>query len=292
MINRFEHFHPFVTFFYYAGVIILLMVYQHPTVLGAAFILILLVNYAQDRLRGFRKWAFFIIISGALIIILNPVFNERGQHILFEVFGHRITLEAVVNGSITALTIMCVISLFISYNEVMTPNKLLYLFARFLPQFAVLLMLTLRFIPLMKRRLDDISVVQQSKGIFVNGGRWRDRVKNGLLYVQALLTFSLEEAIQTADSMKAREYGKHKRSSYEHFRFKRMDYFLLISLILFLTICIIGRINGYLHLKIYPVMDSLFLSHIESFYFFCFVIFLSIPLLIEVGGKIRWRLLK
>ncbi|MCD8511312.1 MAG: energy-coupling factor transporter transmembrane protein EcfT [Bacillus sp. (in: Bacteria)] len=110
-----------------------------------------------------------------MIFIINPLFNDRGRHVLFELLGQRVTLEASLYGATMALAIMAIISLFVSYNEVMTPNKLLFLFSKILPRFAVVLMLTLRFIPLMKRRLDEISAVQQSKGLSLTDGTWRKK---------------------------------------------------------------------------------------------------------------------
>ncbi|SDY30090.1 energy-coupling factor transport system permease protein [Evansella caseinilytica] len=292
MIQRFQAFHPAVCFFYYAGSVTVLMLLQHPVALLAALLLIVVINAVHDRCKGLRQWLVMIIVTGFFLLILNPLFNERGQHVLFVLFDHRITLEAVIKGGMSALTIIAVFAVFVSYNEVMTPNKLLYLFAKFFPQFAVLLMLTLRFIPLMKRRLADISAVQQSKGVYVSGGNWRERAKNGLLYVQVLLTYSLEEAIQTADSMKAREYGSSTRSTYEHFRMKGIDIIAFLLLGFFLAVSIAGRMQGHLYLTVYPVMDSLTLTGTETVYLTAFLIYLSFPLLAEGGGMIRWRLLK
>lgn len=290
MIHRFHDFHPFVTFIYYVGAISLLMIMLHPVFLVAAFLIILGINYQQDRCKGIKRWRYFILFSGLFIVVLNPLFNERGLHLLFIIFEHRVTLEAVLYGGITALSLIGIVSLFVSYNEVMTPNKLLFLFARVLPQFAVLLMLTLRFIPLMKRRLDDISAVQQSKAITVTTGTLRDKAHNGLLFVQVLLTYSLEEAIQTADSMKARGYGSGKRSAYEHYRWHSGDVWAISFLFLLLVGSLIGRMLQYGHLTIYPVMESIQLTQLEPLILLVFVLYLSFPLLVEGGSYLKWRI--
>ncbi|MDG5789829.1 energy-coupling factor transporter transmembrane component T [Evansella sp. AB-P1] len=291
MIQRFDQLHPFVSFFYYFGAIVLLMLLQHPISLSFAFLIIVSIHIAYDKCKSLRQWVPFIFITGLFILLLNPIFNERGRHVVVEILGHRVTLEALVYGGMTGLTIMGIIALFVSYNEVMTPNKLLFLFSKIMPQFAVLLMLTLRFIPLMKRRLDDISTIQQSKGITVVEGPWKNKVKNGLMYVQVLLTYSLEEAIQTADSMKSREYGKHKRSSYEYFRFRSMDVFAIILLCSFLVISIVGRMNGHVYLNVYPVMDSMYMTSLDMTFLLLFCLYLAFPILVQVGGYIRWHLL-
>jgi energy-coupling factor transport system permease protein len=290
MENRFMRFHPLVSFLYYAGSVVLLFLMLHPLFLGMGFIVILIVNFIHDRLNGIRRWLFFIITSVFFMVMLNPLFNERGRHVLFELGNHRFTLEAFVYGGMNAMSIIGVIAIFVSYNIVLTPNKLLFLFAKFMPQFAILLMLTLRFIPLMRRRVEEISVVQRSKGISVIHGKWKAKVKTGMQYVQVLLTYSLEEAIQTADSMKARGYGQGTRSSYEFFRFRKIDVFALVYLILLFCILIFGRFFGYGFFTVYPMMESWQLSMMDVRILVCYLLFLGFPLIVEVGEMFRWRL--
>lgn len=291
MTKRFSQFHPLVTFSYYIGSLSLVMLMLHPVFLMVAFLIILAINFTEDRCRGLRRWLFLMITSSAFIIILNPIFNERGRHVLYVINDHRFTLEAILYGGMTALSIVAVITLFVSYNEVMTPNKLLYLFSGFLPQFAILLMLTLRFIPLMKRRLEEISAIQTSKGISALKGNWKARARSGLLYIQVLLTFSLEEAIQTADSMKARGYGAGKRSSYEFFRLTNTDIVTLLYLLSLFLLIIYDRLNGFGFLTIYPMMESMKLSYMDYMTLVKFLLFMCLPLLVEIGVFCKWRLL-
>jgi energy-coupling factor transport system permease protein len=289
MNNRFSQFHPFVTFIYYVGALSLVMLFLHPIYLLVALVVIFAIHFHQDRGRSLQRWLFFMITSGLLILLLNPLFNQRGRHILFELFNHRFTLEAVTYAGMTALSIIAVIALFVSYNEVMTPNKLLFLFSKILPQFAILLMLTLRFIPLMRRRLEEISAIQMSKGLTVRQGKWRERIKSSLLYVQVLLTFSLEEAIQTADSMMARGYGKGQRSTYEYFQFSKTDVTALIYLFFFLGITMYGRFTEFGLLTIYPIMESMKLEFLDALFLVFYLLYLTFPLFVDIGGRLRWR---
>ncbi|WP_462410571.1 energy-coupling factor transporter transmembrane component T [Neobacillus sp. Marseille-QA0830] len=292
MRNEFKRFHPLVLFSYYVGALALVIIMQHPIFLCLAFLVILAVNYVEDQLKGVSKWVTFMITTGLFILILNPVFNERGQHVLFTVFSHRVTGESALYGGINALLLIGVMALFVSYNEVMAPNKLLYLFSKFLPQFAVLLMLTLRFIPLMRRRVEEISAIQTSKGMSVAHGRWRDKAKTGMLYLQLLLVHSLEEAIQTADSMKARGYGQGSRSTYEYFILKKSDVMALVYLLFLCSVVIYGRISGFGYLTIYPILETLTISATESIILVVYLLFISFPLFVQMGGYIRWRLSK
>ncbi|WP_318505243.1 energy-coupling factor transporter transmembrane component T [Bacillus sp. T3] len=285
----FAQFHPLVIFSYYVGALALLMLLFHPTFLVGALVCIIMIHFVQDRCRNLQRWFFFLLISSLFIALLNPIFNHRGRTVLFEVFQQRITLEATMFGVTTALTLMGVMALFVSYNEMMTPNKIFYLFSKFLPQFAVLLMLTLRFIPLMRRRLEEIAAVQISKGIAVAQGAWKNRAKSGLLYVQVLLTYSLEEAIQTADSMKARGYGKGQRSAYDYFHVKKSDVVALLFFVIVFLFTAVERYFGHGLLTIYPMMESLELSKMDITTMVGFFVFLGFPIYVELGGIHRWR---
>jgi energy-coupling factor transport system permease protein len=287
---RFDRFHPFVTFLFYAGAVSLLILMLHPLFLVTSIAVVFLINLLHDRLNGLRRWSFFIITTFLLMVMMNPLFNERGRHLLMEINQHRVTVEAVVYGGMNALSIIGIIALFVSYNVIMTPNKLLFLFAKILPQFAVLLMLTLRFIPLMRRRLEEIAMVQRSKGLSVTHGSWRARARIGMLYVQTLLTFSLEEAIQTADSMKARGYGYGPRSSYEYFKMNQADWVAIMYLLSLLSFSIVERISGYGFLTVYPLMETWHLSLMDTAVLISYTLFLIFPLLVEAGGMFRWRL--
>lgn len=290
MKTRFDRLHPLVTFLFYAGAVSLMILMMHPFFLVISMAVIVFINILHDRLNGLRRWSFFMIITFLLMLMMNPLFNERGRHLLFEINQHRVTEEAVVYGGMNALSIIGIIALFVSYNVIMTPNKLLFLFAKILPQFAVLLMLTLRFIPLMRRRLEEISVVQKSKGLSVSHGSWRSRAKTGMLYVQTLLTFSLEEAIQTADSMKARGYGEGTRSSYQYFKINQADVIAVIYLLSLFSLILIGWFSGFGVLTVYPIMESWHLTRMDTLVLICYSMFLSFPILVEAGGIFRWRL--
>lgn len=288
---RFDSFHPFIIFLYYVSAIAAFMLCMHPAFLTSGIAAILLLNLIHDRGMSLRKWLLFIISTGIIVLILNPLFNERGLHVLFEVFGHRVTLEALIYGGMNGLSIMGITMIFVNYNEIMTPNKLLFLFSKTLPKFAVLLMLTLRFIPLMKRRLEEIAAIQKSKGISV-GGSWKKKAANGLLYVQVLMTYSLEEAIQTADSMKARGYGKPGRSAYSHYRFRTRDALAAAGLILFLIVICYGRFGGYGYLTVYPIMENLKIGGTEGLYLAMYLVLLAFPIFFNIGGLLWWRKLK
>ncbi|MDP4086496.1 MAG: energy-coupling factor transporter transmembrane component T [Bacillota bacterium] len=290
MLNYFERLHPLVSFLFYTGALMIFILLFHPVYLCAGLVVVLLIHFMHDYFYGLRYWLKFMLTTALLFFLLNPLFNTRGRHLLFLIGNHRITEEALIYGGMNALSILGIMAIFVLYNEVMTPNKLLFLFSKFLPQFAILLMLTLRFIPLMRRRLSEISAIQLSKGISISHGDLKEKLGAAMQYIQVFVTFSLEEAIQTADSMKARGYGQGRRTSYEHFSVNIRDILAILYLVILFSMIIFCRILGYGYLKVYPIMGTWQLSNLDYGILVLLILFLSFPILIEIGGMIRWRL--
>ncbi len=285
-------FHPFVLFLYYVGAAALVMLYKHPVFLLVGAIIFILFNFQLDKGKALKNWFKMLIILTGFFLLINPLINHRGTHILFYFHHNPIMLEGVIQGLILALSIFTLIVLFASYNHVVTVDKFLFLFAKWLPQWALLTMLSMRFVPLLRRRLKEIEVVQKGKGISVTEGKLKERAKNGILLVQILLTWSLEDAIQTADSMAARGYGVKKRSKYTPYKLKGKDLLAIIYILALFMIALFGWWLGDGVLSIYPILETMSIQGREWFYLFLYILYLSSPLLIEGREGIRWHFWK
>jgi energy-coupling factor transport system permease protein len=289
MTRGIHSFHPFVSFIYYVGAAALVMLYKHPVFLLVGAILLVLFNFQLDRGKTLKSWFVMLIFLSVFFLIINPFVNHRGTHILFYFQHNPIMLEAIIQGIISALSIFTIMVLFTSYNLILTANKFLFLFSRWLPQWALLAMLSMRFVPLLRRRLREIETVQKGKGLTVTEGNLKSRAKNGILLVQILLTWSLEEAIQTADSMAARGYGIKKRSKYTPYKMVFKDWLAIIYMAIIATIGIFGWWLGDGVLSVYPVLETMSIQGREWFYLFIFMFYIGSPLIIEGREVIIWH---
>ncbi|MGY3779516.1 energy-coupling factor transporter transmembrane component T [Isobaculum melis] len=282
--------HPITSFCYYIGVMILSMMFLHPVFLIGELFLFILYNICQHngaKMKQMFKGAWFFI---GVIVIVNPLLNHQGTHHLFYIGRNPITLEAIIYGGLLALSFCCLMFIFLSYNLVITSHKFLYLFSRISPQLALLTMITMRFVPLFIRRLTTIKAIQKTRGIQMDSGNIKTRARNGMHLVQILLVCSLEEALQTADSMEARGYGVKKRSSYLRYHMEKRDIFSLILGAIILGICIYGKLKGFGDLQIYPSLGSFGLKGIEDVMLLILtLLFTGYPLILEGREWLWWR---
>lgn len=289
MSSGFRAMHPAVAFLYYGGLILFAALLFHPvfllTELAGVIVLLLLQGQGKILLRGLP---FYLLMSGS-VAVLNPFFSHRGSHILFYFMDQPVTLEAVLYGLMMMLVLLTILIVFVSYNYTVTTDKFMYLFSAAAPKSALLALMAIRFVPLFQRRLRQIAGVQRLRGIDTGRGGLVKRMKDGMTLLKVLLTWSLEEALQTADSMKARGYGVRKRSMYTMYKLDRQDTVTLILLAGSGLITLAGWLQGYGKLQIYPRLRPVEHSWQEAVIYGVFCLFVLIPVVLEGKEKWLWR---
>lgn len=289
MSSGFRSMHPAVALLYYGGLLLFTALLFHPlfllTELAGLAGLLLLQGQGKKLLRGLP---FYLLMAGS-VAVLNPLFSHRGARILFYLWDQPITLEAVLYGLMMMLVLLTIFILFASYNYTVTTDQFMYVFAAAAPKTALLTLMALRFVPLFQRRLREVTAIQRLRGIDVTRGSLRKRMRDGMTLLKVLLTWSLEEALQTGDSMKARGYGIRKRSTYGVYKLDRLDKGILLLLGLSGLIPLLGWLQGYGILEIYPRMQQMAFGGGEAVMYAGFCLFVLTPLGLEGKEKWLWR---
>ncbi|MEG2680034.1 MAG: energy-coupling factor transporter transmembrane component T, partial [Oscillospiraceae bacterium] len=76
------------------------------------------------------------------------------------------------------------------------------------------LSMALRFVPKFREQAKVVSNAQRCVGRDVSNGALIQRARHGVRMLSILVTWALENAIETADSMKSRGYGLPGRTAY------------------------------------------------------------------------------
>jgi energy-coupling factor transport system permease protein len=244
MSSGFKGYHPLVNVLFFISIIAFGMLLRHPVYLVISFISST-AYYLKLSGKDGRKTVFrFLLPMLLFVVIINSFFNHYGVTTLFILpSGNNFTFEALVMGIVSGITVVSVIQWFFCCNEVVTEDKFMHIFGRILPKGALVVSMILRFVPLYRRRYKEISQARKCMGL--NGtDSFICKMKNTFKNIGILVSWSFENAIETADSMKARGYGLKGRTYYSRFQWHTGDTLALILLVLFDALIIFGLVSN------------------------------------------------
>lgn len=244
MSSGFKGYHPLVNVLFFISIIAFGMLLRHPVYLVISFISST-AYYLKLSGKDGRKTVFrFLLPMLLFVVIINSFFNHYGVTTLFILpSGNNFTFEALVMGIVSGITVVSVIQWFFCCNEVVTEDKFMHIFGRILPKGALVVSMILRFVPLYRRRYKEISQARKCMGL--NGtDSFICKMKNTFKNIGILVSWSFENAIETADSMKARGYGLKDRTYYSRFQWHTGDTLALILLVLFDALIIFGLVSN------------------------------------------------
>ena len=244
MSSGFKGYHPLVNVLFFISIIAFGMLLRHPVYLVISFISST-AYYLKLSGKDGRKTVFrFLLPMLLFVVIINSFFNHYGVTTLFILpSGNNFTFEALVMGIVSGITVVSVIQWFFCCNEVVTEDKFMHIFGRILPKGALVVSMILRFVPLYRRRYKEISQARKCMGL--NGtDSFICKMKNTFKNIGILVSWSFENAIETADSMKARGYGLKGRTYYSRFQWHTGDALALILLVLFDALIIFGLVSN------------------------------------------------
>ena len=222
--DTFSSYHPIVNMTFFVVVIGFSMFLMHPIILGFSLVSSFVYTLCLNGKKAVRVGLVFVLPMFLLTAILNPLFNHRGATILaYLPNGNPITLESVVYGIAASVMLVSVVSWFSCFNAIMTGDKFVYLFGRIAPALSLILAMSLRLVPRFITQAKIIGQAQRGIGRNVSDGNLLTRARHGIRILSILTTWALENAIETADSMKSRGYGLPGRTAFSIFRFSKRD---------------------------------------------------------------------
>ncbi len=231
MVDRFAKYHPLVNFLYFSLVIGFSMALNHPLAQVISFVCA--CSYAVQT-EGRRAVLFSLKFCLPLMLVtafFNPAFSHEGVTILlYFPTGNPLTLESILYGLSAGAMLATVMLWFMNFNRVITSDKFIYLFGRLIPAMSLVLSMTLRFIPKFKAQMDAVVDAQRSIGRDISQGSLWQRTKIAITVLSIMVTWALENAIETADSMKSRGYGLKGRTAFSIYRFDERDRMAMLYL--------------------------------------------------------------
>ncbi len=286
-MRAFEDMCPSVILIYYLSVAGIVMFSQNPIFVATALLGCELYYLISRRNRGGRA---FSLVLFSILTIINPIMSHNGRTVLLVINDMPITLEALIYGAVSAGTVVAVIGLFGAFSEIMTRDKLLYVFGKLSPRSALVLSMGLRYVNLLTERAKAIKDSQRALGAYT-GDNIYSKFKSDLRVFSVLVTWALENGITTADSMTARAYGSTRRTFYSRFRFTLHDaIFLCVTLVCFcVAMCAVAL--GAAGFEYYPSFAIADVTPLTIIAYIAYGIIAVLPAALELRERIKWKYL-
>ena len=321
--------HPGVYLLYYFIMVLFAFIFSDPYFVVTFLVLLLILIALQGISHELKNIMKLFIPLSILIMILNPLLNRTGAHKIYLWSGFFITYEAIAYGILMSLALLIVILVFSSYNRSVSYQEMLYIFSKKLPIISMIIVMALRFIPLINSRALEVQKLNSLKnnGIememnsddtddsnrldfdefnsnintdydskLVNKLKSNKRVAAIIKEAKTLgkimgitVSWSLEESMFTAKSMKARGYNATERTSYLSYKFSNADFAFIALIIVTVGIIIVGLLHGVGMINIYPSIDFRFSNLPFNIYYLAFIVFLLPLIYLEIKERILWH---
>ena len=148
--------------------------------------------------------------------------------------GYIIARVALMIGLATVLTTTTKpLDLTLGLESLMSPLKKIKINVHV---FAMMISIALRFIPTLLEETDKIMKAQASRGLDIENGKLRDKIRGLIALIIPLLVSSFHMASDLANAMEVRGYDPSaKRTRYHVLRFKTKDIFAILVTSAFAT---------------------------------------------------------
>lgn len=292
-MNEFKTYHPIVNFVYFIFVIGFSCVFMHPVSLVISLLSGFTYSVMLKGKSAVKTNLIYMIPTLLFAALINPAFNHEGITIIkYLPSGNPLTLESVIYGLAAAIMIVSVICWFSCYTEVMTSDKFIYLFGRIIPSLSLILSMTLRFVPRFSAQLKTVANAQRCMGRDVSNGSIVERAKHGLSILSIMTTWALENAIDTADSMKSRGYGHPGRTAFSIFTFDKRDKKALLCIMILGMYILAGNLMGGMYFRYFPSMKANEFSIFGLSVFVAYFALCICPIVIEIWEVRKWKAIK
>ena len=278
-----ERYNPIAVTVYFLTVTIPAMLCMDPVLIACSFAGAMLLYVMVNSTSGLKMHVYALLLF-AFMALMNPLISHKGATVLFVLNDNPVTLEAFWYGLTAAGMILSVMYWFRLYTQMMTSDKLLYVFGGISPKSALMLSMTLRYVPMFVQQTKKVSQAQKAMGLY-REDNIIDSIKGGLRVFSVMVTWTLENGIITADSMTARGYGTGKRSRFSLFSWRTEDVMLIFASLLLLSVTLYGKRT----VVFYPWLELEACSLRVMMGYIAYALLVITPTMIEGKEKIKWH---
>lgn len=292
-MRGFVSLHPVAGLIYFVSTIGFACYLMHPVFLAISFVSAVAVSLAIKGRHSYKSTFTLVFSTIALMAVINPIVNHRGETILFYLStSNPFTLESAVYGVCAGVMIGAVLCLFLSFNDCFTGDKLTYLFGRIAPSLALVFSMTLRFVPAFTMQMKKVVNAHRGMGRDIRKGSIVHRMRLALDILSSTLGWSMENAIETADSMRSRGFGLGKRTAYSIFTLTSRDRCVMLYMVVLIVYILTAIISGVTDFEYFPGIDNWRLNAYGLSVAVCYGLLCALPVILEIKEGIEWKYLQ
>lgn len=247
--------HPAVLLLFCAMSILLSMALFHPVYTALSLSCAILCHGFFLGARRLGRALGGAVVLAAAVAVVNPLVNQRGVRVWFYLFDRMVTVESALFGLCSGCALAAALLWFGSASALITGDKFLFLFSRFLPGVSLMLSMTMKLIPVTRYKIRCIQAARRGLG---GGARESlgQKLGEGVRTCSILLEWSMEDSIETADSMRARGFGSGRRTFMKNYAWHRADLTAGAVLLLLSAACVFGLLQYGGSFRFFPKLAT------------------------------------
>lgn len=287
-MKSFNCLHPIVLLSYFVLVLVIAMFVTNPIIIAIAMLGSVAMCAVLQTARQNVNDVLFFLGLGLIITITNPIFSHNGETPLFFINDNPVTFEAILYGAFIAVMLIAVMLCCKCMNKILTAEKFMYLFSKGMPKIALIITMSLRFIPQFIRQTKKVQNTQKVLGIYSTQSI-PDKLQSSFCVLSSIITWSMENAVDTASSMKARGYKAQGRTSFSLYKFSLRDSAMLFVIILLAFVVLVGAGNNSLKFNFYPYISSVSVSVYSVVCYCAYFLLCFLPVIIQFKESLKWK---
>ncbi|MCM1288623.1 MAG: energy-coupling factor transporter transmembrane protein EcfT [Clostridium sp.] len=286
---KFENYHPGINFIYFLFSMTFILCFNHPVYVVIAF----LSSFAYSiKLNGKRElvFNFILVLFVVLYCLWYSYYNHFGiTNIRKNFIGNNITAEALFYGLVRGMTIAAFIMNFICLLAVFSTDKVIYLAGRLFPRLSLFISIFLRSFSRIRERNAAVAMSRKGIGMGKGQGTIIGGIRNRLRILSIVITWTLEDYMESSMSMKCRGYTLKHRTSFSIYRFDNRDRSLVIMLFIGITLTLMAVMLNQTTILYDPEIIMYKPKGWSYLFYLSYACFLLLPMGVEIVNAIKYE---
>ena len=192
-------------------------------------------------------------------------------------------------GVVRGVTVAAVVMFFSCVFAVVSSDKVVYLFGRISPRLSLFLSIILRSVPRIRERAGKIEISREGIGKGVRQGNIFQRFLHGLSLVSIVITWTLEDFVESTVSMKSRGYSLRGRTAFSIYRFDNRDRSFVVMIFLCLTFVAAAIMLDQTEICYDPEIIMNPVTAMSFVFYGAYAVLLLLPVGLQIVGEMRYR---